>query len=52
MRLLTYPAEKPLGLYASRKKIEKNGRREIMKKYPPLRPLLLFQESKAIFLIF
>src|SRR5690606_23275789 len=42
------PAEKPLGLYANWKKIEKNRRI----KDPPWGPLFLFQRSKAIFLMF
>src|SRR5690606_35395440 len=48
LRLLTNPAEKPLGLYANWKKIEKNRRI----KDPPWGPLFLFQRSKAIFLMF
>src|SRR5690606_16477476 len=51
LRLLTNPAEKPLGLYANWKKIEKNRRRPRIKD-PPWGPLFLFQRSKAIFLMF
>ena len=51
LRLLTNPAVFPLGLYANWKKIEKNRRRS-RRKGPPSGPLLLFQRSKAIFLMF